>query len=81
MTQYYIVEIQQYQNGEFGHLVHFAYDENPNQAFLKADSKFYEIVSAAAISELPTHSVIMFNTHGEALKNKSYSHPVQPQSE
>ena len=25
--QYYIIEIQQYENGEYGHLVHYAYDE------------------------------------------------------
>ena len=81
MTQYYIVEIQQYANGEFGHIVHFAYDENPDTARLKGESKYYEVLSAAAVSNLPSHSAIMFSTEGFPLLHQCYKHTVQPEPE
>lgn len=72
--QYYVVEIQQYANGEYGHLVHFAYDENDNTARLKCESKFYEVLAAAAVSELPKHSAIMFDSSGVPQMHKCYVH-------
>lgn len=86
MTQFYIVEIQQYANGDFGHIVHYAYDENANRAREKADSKFYEVLSACAISELPLHSAILFSTEGFPIDHKCYKHegavtPVEPEVE
>lgn len=81
VTQYYIVEIQQYANGEYGHLVHFAYDEDPAQALLKAESKYYEVLSAAAVSNLLCHSAILFSTEGFPILNKCYKHNVQPEPE
>lgn len=41
MNQFYIIEIQKYVNGEFGHIVHFAYDEDATKARLKAESKYH----------------------------------------
>lgn len=76
MTQFYIVEIQQYQDGTFGHIVHFAYDEDPDKARLKGESKYHEVLSAAAVSELPTHSAIMFSTEGFPIMNQCYKHTV-----
>ena len=64
VTQFYIVEIQQYANGEYGHIVHFAYDADPEKARLKGEAKYYEVLAAAAVSDLPTHSAIMFSTEG-----------------
>lgn len=80
MTQFYIVEIQQYANGEFGHIVHYAFDENPEKAKLKAESKYHEVLAAAAISELPTHSAIMFSTESFPLLHQCYKHNVQSES-
>ena len=81
VTQFYIVEVQQYANGEFGHIVHFAWDEDPEKAQLKGESKFYEVLAAAAVSDLPCHSAIMFSTEGFPLMNKCYKHDVQPEPE
>lgn len=87
MTQLYIVEIQQYQNGEFGHIVHYAYDADPGKAQLKAESKYYEVLSAAAVSDLPSHAAILFSADGFPLANKCYKHeavtpaPVEPVEE
>ena len=76
MTQYYIVEVQQYADGTFGHLVHYAYDADPDIARLKGESKYHEVLAAAAISNLPTHSAIMFSTEGFPVMHQCYKHNV-----
>lgn len=81
MYQYYIVEIQTYADGTFGHLVHWASDENADMARMKGESKFHEVLAAAVISNLPCHAAIMFTTEGFPVMNQCYKHPVQPQSE
>ena len=81
MTQYYIVEIQQYENGEYGHIVHFAYDADADTARLKAESKYYEVLSAAAISNLPMHSAILFSAEGFPVMNQCYKHNISATDE
>lgn len=81
MTQFYIVEIQQYADGSFGHLVHFAYDEDPDKARLKGESKYHEVLSAAAVSSLPSHAAIMFSTDGKSIMDQCYKHDVTPEPE
>lgn len=77
MYQYYIVEIQQYANGEYGHLVHYVYDEDQSKARLKGESKYYEVLSAAAVSDLPSHAAIMFSTEGFPIMNQCYKHETK----
>lgn len=82
MNQYYIVEIQRYwddngQPGEFGHIIHFAYDENPSKARLKAESKYHEVLAAAAISDLPQHSATLLTSDGRSLMNQCYFHEAE----
>ena len=79
--QYYVVEIQQYANGEYGHIVHYAYDEDPDKARLKGEAKFHEVLAAAAVSELPMHSAIMFTTEGFPVMHQCYKHEVTPEPE
>ena len=74
MTQFYIVEIQKYNNGEFGHLVHYEYDADPEKARLKAESKYHTVLAAAAISETAEHSAIMFSTEGFPIMHQCYKH-------
>lgn len=76
MTQFYIVEIQKYDNGEFGHIVHYAFDEDADKARLKADSKYYEVLSAAAISNISEHSAILFSSEGFPIMHQCYKHEV-----
>lgn len=80
MTQFYIVEVQQYANGEFGHIVHYAYDQDADVARLKAESKYHEVLAAAAVSNLPTHSAIMFSTEGFPILHQCYKHDVIPEA-
>lgn len=82
MNQFYIIEIQQYVSGEFGHIVHFAYDENPTKARLKAEAKYHEVLASAAVSELPQHSATLLTSDGRAIMNQCYKHEVvQPEPE
>lgn len=74
--QYYVVEIHQYANGEYGHIVHFAYDADPDRARLKGEAKYHEILAAAAVSELPSHAAILFTTDGFPLMHQVYKHAV-----
>ena len=77
MNQFYIIEIQQYVNGEFGHIVHFAFDENPTKARLKAEAKYHEVLAAAAISELPQHSASLLTSDGRCIMNQCYRHEIE----
>lgn len=81
MTQFYVIEIQKYkgQDGEadsFGHIVHYTYDEDANKARLKAESKYHEVLAAAAVSELPQHSATLLTSDGRAVMSQCYRHEV-----
>lgn len=77
MNQFYIFEVQQYINGEFGHIVHFAYDANPTKARLKAEAKYHQVLAAAAVSELPQHSASLLTSDGRCLMNQCYRHEIE----
>ena len=79
MYQFYIVEIQQYTNGEYGHIVHFAYDADPDMARLKAESKYHEVLAAAAISALPSHAATLISAEGYPVMHQCYKHSVTPE--
>ena len=77
MYIYYIIEIQKYLDGTFGHIIHWANDDSADKARLKAESKYYEVLAAAAISDLPQHAVSMISSEGFPIMNKCYRHAVQ----
>ena len=79
--QYYILEIQQYATKEYGHIVHYAYDDNPTIARNKAESKYHEVLAAAAISTLPSHSATLIMSDGQALMSQCYKHEVAEEPE
>lgn len=82
MNQYYIIEIQQNQNGQYSHLVHWAYDADVNQARLKAQSTYHTILAAAAISNLKSHSATLIASDGRVIMNQCYKHEnVEQQTE
>lgn len=74
MVQYYVFEIQKYQNGEFGHIVHWAADENADRARMKAEAKYHEVLAAAAVSELPQHCAVLLAADGAELMRQCYVH-------
>lgn len=75
MYQFYIMELQKYQNGEYGNLVHFAYDEDPDMARLKGESKYHEILAAAAVSNLLEHGAILMSSDCTPVLYQCYKHP------
>lgn len=81
MTQFYVVEIQQYANGEYGHIVHYVFDEDAEKARLKGEAKYHEVLAAAAVSELPTHAAIMFSTEGFPIMHQCYKHTTEAEPE
>lgn len=77
MTQYYIIEIQQNKAGEYGHIVHYVFDENPDTARLKAESKYHEILASAAISETMKHSAIIISDEAFPVIFQCYKHTFE----
>ena len=65
-------------------------DHNDNVATLpvktenkieQAQSAFYSVCAAAAMSSLKTHTVMLFNTEGQLLDRKFWHHDEPPASE
>ena len=74
MTQFYILEIKKSYSGEFEHQVYYAWDENPNKARLKAEAKYHEILSQAAVSDTAEHSAIIVSEQSFPVVNQCYKH-------
>lgn len=76
LYQYYVVEIQRDANGNYGHMVYYEYDEDKVKAQRKGESKYYAVLSAAAVSGLPCHAAILFDSEGNPLMNKCYKNEI-----
>lgn len=74
MFQNYVVEIRKDANGDFEHDVYWAFDEDADTAMLKAESKYHEVLSRAAVSTLAEHSAILFTSEGFPKDHKCYKH-------
>lgn len=79
MFQFYIIEIQKTHAGEYGHLVHYVYDTDYEIARQKAESKYHQVLTAAAVSNTAMHSATMISSEGVPLRNECYKHaaPVE----
>jgi len=73
--KYLVIEIQTNTDGTVGNLV-FAYDDR-NQA----ESKYHAVLSAAAISALPMHTCVLFQSDGVLLARQSYMHEQAAEEE
>lgn len=81
MTQNYIVEIIKKDNGEYSHEVFWAFDDNADTAMLKAESKYHEILSRAAVSEFAEHAAILFTSEGFPVMHQCYKHEKQEEGQ
>lgn len=68
--KYVIVELQDMES-QVANLV-TAY-ESVNQA----EQKYHQVLSAAAVSQVPVHSAIMLNSEGQYIKSEAYDHRTQ----
>ena len=80
MTQFYIVEIKQMPSGEYEHNVFWEYDNDPDIARLKGESKYHALRSVAATSNTMSHAAIMFSTEGFPVLNQCYKHQAVQQT-
>ena len=78
MYQYYIIEIQKTHAGEYAHLIHWVFDADADLARQKAESKYHEVLTAAAISNTAMHSATLISAEGVPLRNECYHHAEQP---
>lgn len=76
MTQLYIIEVKKNANDEFEHNVFYVWDDDQTRARLKAESKYHEVLAAAAISEVTEHAAILFTSEGFPLLHQCYKHSV-----
>ena len=72
---YIILETQTYTNGTVGTLID-SY-ENRNAA----ESKYHNVLAAAAISQLPLHCAFMLTDEGYTIKSEVYRHEQEVESE
>lgn len=66
---FYVLEMQTDQTGS---VLVWSYDNLP-----QAESKFYSILSAAAVSSVRKHGAIILNEDGIMLKHEVFNHTMQ----
>ena len=74
MYQYYIIEIQKFHDGSYAHLVHYEYDEDPDIARDKGESKYHAVLTAAAVSNTAMHGATLISADGKPRRNECYVH-------
>jgi hypothetical protein len=65
---YIVIELQKNDQGVVSNIV-TAFD-----TLAEAESKYYTILSAAAISKVPVHSAIIVSEEGFPVKHQCYKH-------
>lgn len=69
--KYIVLETQTNTDGTVGTLL-TSYDK-----LNEAESKFFSILSAAALSTLPTHTAFLLTNNGTMLRVETFSHEVE----
>ena len=68
MDNYVVVEMQKGQNGKIATIV------TAHETLNEAESKFFAIMSAAAISSVPQHGAFILHADGNVSRNEVYNH-------
>lgn len=69
--KFLVTEIQTFENGDVSNPT-YAYDAE-NAAL----AKYFSILSAAAVSKLPTHACMLFTSDGVALRSEFFTHKAE----
>lgn len=69
--KYIVLEMQTNADGTVGTLL-TSYDK-----LNEAESKFFSILSAAALSTLPVHTAMLLTNNGTMLRVETFSHEVE----
>lgn len=65
---YIVIELQKNTEGVVSNIV------TSHNTLAEAESKFYTILSAAAVSAVPVHSAVIVSEEGFPVANKCYKH-------
>jgi hypothetical protein len=65
---YIVIELQKNAEGVVSNIV------TSYENLAEAESKYYSVLSAAAISKVPVHSAIIVSEEGFPVKNQCYKH-------
>lgn len=68
---YIVVELQTYTDGNVGHIVTIYSTLN------EAESKFHQVLAAAAISNVTKHAAILMSEEGFPLRHECYTHMAE----
>jgi len=68
---YYVMELQTYGDGT-GSAIPMSYDNLP-----AAESKYYLILSAAAVSSVYRHGAVLMTEEGFTMKQEVFTHALQ----
>ena len=73
--RFIVMEIQIFPNGNISTPC-YAYDDRT-----KAESKYFSILSSAAISSLPKHACALLTEDGMCIRNEAYEHEQEASNE
>ena len=65
---YIVIELQKSADGAVSNIV------NSYNSLEEAESKYYSILAAAALSQIPVHSAIIVSEEGFPVKHQCYKH-------
>jgi len=68
-----VIELQTYLDETLGTIV------NNYEELLEAQSKYYSILSAAALSKVPIHAAVLLDEKGNLLNNFAFEHMPTPE--
>lgn len=67
-NMFIVVELQKNENGTVGNIV------TAHETQAEAESKYHAVLSAAAVSGLPTHSAILVSEEAFPIEYRCYKH-------
>lgn len=66
--KYLVIELQTNTDGTVGHIA------TAHDALNEAESKFHQVLAAAAVSSLPIHAAVLLRSDGALLERRDYRH-------
>ena len=66
--KYLVIELQTNADGTVGNIV------TAHDALNEAESKFHQVLAAAAVSALPIHAAVLLRSDGALLERRDYRH-------
>ena len=64
--------VSELQTAEITSVINYVFTDR-----LEAEQKYHEVLSYAAVSELPVHSAVMLTEEGVVIKRESYIHNAE----